>query len=66
MATFVILRHYVTILVTNFTNPDNLTNDLLILFDNLSPEIKSQATWNVEVDYDTLLLLKALKQSGLK
>ena len=31
MATFVILRHLVTILVTDFTNPDNLTNDLLIL-----------------------------------
>ena len=25
------LRHPVTILVTDFTNPDNLTNDLLIL-----------------------------------
>ena len=31
MATFVVLRHFVTILVTDFTNPDNLTNDLLIL-----------------------------------
>ena len=30
-ATFVILRHPGTILVTDFTNPDNLTNDLLIL-----------------------------------
>ena len=31
MATFVVLRHPVTILVTIFTNPKNLTNDLLIL-----------------------------------
>ena len=31
MVTFVILRHPVTILVTAFTNPDNLTNDLHIL-----------------------------------
>ena len=28
MATFIVLRHPVTILVTAFTNPDNLTNDL--------------------------------------
>ena len=28
---FVILRHPVTILVTDFTNPNNFTNDLLIL-----------------------------------
>ena len=27
MATFVALRHHVTILVTALTNPDNLTND---------------------------------------
>ena len=26
-----VLRHPVTILVTDFTNPDNMTNDLLIL-----------------------------------
>ena len=31
MATFVVLRHYVTTLVTDFTNPNNLNNDLLIL-----------------------------------
>ena len=31
MATFVAFRHIVTILVTDFTNPDNLTNDLLTL-----------------------------------
>ena len=31
MATFVIIRHPVTILVTYFTKPDNLTDDLLIL-----------------------------------
>ena len=31
MATFVDLRHPVNILITDFTNPDNLTNDLLIL-----------------------------------
>ena len=30
MATFVILRHPVTILITDFTNPNSLTNDLLI------------------------------------
>ena len=30
MATFAILRHPVTILVTDFTNLDNLTNGLLI------------------------------------
>ena len=30
MATFVILRHPVTILVTDFNNPDNSANDLLI------------------------------------
>ena len=30
MATFVTLRHLVNILVTDFTNPSNLTNDLLI------------------------------------
>ena len=29
MATFTILGHPVTILVTAFTNPDNLTNDLI-------------------------------------
>ena len=29
-ATFVGLRHLVTILATDFTNPDNLANDLLI------------------------------------
>ena len=28
---FIILRHPVTILVTDFTNPDNSTNDLFIL-----------------------------------
>ena len=31
MATFFILKHPVTILVTDFTNPNNLTNDLVIL-----------------------------------
>ena len=31
MTTFVVLRHPVTSLVTIFTNPDNLTSDLLIL-----------------------------------
>ena len=31
MATFIALRHPVTILVIVFTNPENLTNDLLIL-----------------------------------
>ena len=31
MATFIILIHLVTILVTELSNPDNLTNDLLIL-----------------------------------
>ena len=31
MATFVALRHPVTILVTDVINPDNLTNNLLIL-----------------------------------
>ena len=36
MANFIVLTHPVTILVTFFTKPDNLTNDLLILklFDN--------------------------------
>ena len=36
MASFVILRHPVTNLVTDLTNPDNLTNDPLIpnSFDN--------------------------------
>ena len=36
MATFIVLRHPVTILVTELSNPDNLTNDLIILklFDN--------------------------------
>ena len=29
MANFVVLRHPVTILVTYFSNPDKLTNDLL-------------------------------------
>ena len=37
MANFVILRRPVTILVRDFTNPDNLTNDLLIF--------KDTATW---------------------
>ena len=32
MATFVVLGHPVTILVTDLTNSNNLTNDLLILF----------------------------------
>ena len=31
MATFVILKHPVAILATDFTNSNNLTNDLLIL-----------------------------------
>ena len=31
MATYIILRHPVTILVTVLTNSDNLTNDLSIL-----------------------------------
>ena len=31
MATFEILRHPFTILVTDVTNPDSLTNDLLLL-----------------------------------
>ena len=31
MATFLVLRHPVPILVTDSTNPDNLTDDLLIL-----------------------------------
>ena len=31
MATFVILRHPITILVTDFTYPNNLTNYFLIL-----------------------------------
>ena len=31
MATFVVLKHPVTTLVTDITNPDNLMNDLLIL-----------------------------------
>ena len=31
MATFVILRHPITILVIYLTNPDNFTNDLFIL-----------------------------------
>ena len=30
MATFDILRHPVTNMVTDFSNPNNLTNDLLI------------------------------------
>ena len=30
MATFVIILHTVTILVTDFTNPRNFTNDILI------------------------------------
>ena len=34
MATFVILKHPVTILITDLTNPDNLTNDPLILMYN--------------------------------
>ena len=36
MVTFVALTHPVTILVTDFTTPDNLTNDppILKLFDN--------------------------------
>ena len=32
MATFFILRHPVTIFDTCFTNPDNLTNDLISKF----------------------------------
>ena len=47
MATFVIPRHPVTTLITAFTDPDNLTNDHLIL----------------KVDCVTLLLQRALKQS---
>ena len=31
MATFIVLRNPVTILVTVLTNPDNLTNDIFIL-----------------------------------
>ena len=36
VATFVVLRHPVTIWVTDFTNPYNLTNDLLILNKSLA------------------------------
>ena len=31
MATFVVFIHPITILTTDFTNQDNLTNDLLII-----------------------------------
>ena len=53
MATFVIPIHPITILVTDFTNPDNLTNDLLIL-------------QSLKVDCDTFLLQGALKQSDIR
>ena len=37
MAAFVLLRNPVTIFVADVTNPDNFTNDLIILnyFDNI-------------------------------
>ena len=41
MTTFVVLRHPVTILVADFTNPNNLTNDLIILFnDKISSKLR--------------------------
>ena len=42
MATFVILRHLATILVTDSTTHDNLTNDPLILktFDEISTSVR--------------------------
>ena len=63
METFVILRHPVTILFTDFTNPDNLTNDFLILNPLFSSEIQSRVIWNVEIYCDTLLLGRAWKQN---
>ena len=50
MATFVILRHPVTILVEVPANPDNLTND-------------SHSQSLTKVSCDTLLLCRELKQS---
>ena len=60
MTTFVLLRHPVTILVTEFNNHNKLINDLVIL---KSLTIKSQAACYVKVDGYTLLLGGALKQS---
>ena len=47
MTTVVVLRQPVTILVTQFTNPENLTNAhvtrLIILFSSLNPLIKNKS-----------------------
>ena len=42
MAIFVVLRHPVNILVTDFTNPDNLTTDLLMLNSLIKKQIFGQ------------------------
>ena len=48
MATFIILRHPVTILVTAFTNPDSLTNDLSILIPLGLRLVSSMEVWKTE------------------
>ena len=53
MATFVVLEHPATILVTDFTNCGNLTNDPLILN-------------SLKGDCETLLLGRAFKQNYLR
>ena len=48
MATFIALRHPVTILVTVFTNPNNLTNDMFILklpYYYLAATAAAQSKW---------------------
>ena len=55
MATFVGLRYPVIISVTDFTNPDNLTNDLLILIFLL---IKNHRLQMIQLDRNYLMFTK--------
>ena len=68
MATFVLLKHPVTILVTVSTNPGNLTNELLILnpliikrLATLITKNRFESTWVIKtsmVEYMKSLLTK--------
>ena len=55
MATFVALRHPVSILVTDFSNPDNLPEDLLIL--NFLTEVHQKFNDLVRATYDAHTIL---------
>ena len=55
MATFVVLRHPVTISVTAITSPDKLTNDLLIL--NIVMKYVVNVLGKINVNVTTFMFL---------